>query len=305
MSPIGGTFVSNEIKAALEKLEMGISKSRTNSPIPPNSPPPAQRRSRARWSSLPVSLMKLATKKRASKSEDDNFLLPAHLERKETKEVVTLTEENLQRWEDEVGYVPKMYRLGYDLLKSPVDADMHVERATPVPIRTPPDAITLANAQGQMLTPPMSPPTSPPMSSGSPIAHYRPPPTPSMPAPTPGIRSSTTSTLIRAFPSVPGPRPEPALAVQKEALLTPNHLLITCALCGEVEHPSAFPAQPLSKDCLHAGRVCKDCVQHHVERCLDRKTSVRCPECGVGMGVEEVVKAVGQEMLRGMGRRGF
>ncbi|KAK7180753.1 hypothetical protein PSPO01_13195 [Paraphaeosphaeria sporulosa] len=345
MSPIGGTFVSNEIKAALEKLEMGISKSRTASPMPPSSPPPAKRASKPRWSSLPVSLMKLAHKRKSSKNEDDGLGLHIHLERKQSKEVVTLTEENLQRWEDEVGYVPKMYRLGYDLLKSPVELDMEVERCTPVPpvSKTPsprPDALALARAQGQMLTPPMSlsPPVSPPLqhvhqpsSNGSTIGALASPslltptytPTLSQASfapshnPSTAMRSSTTSVLLCRFPEPPAcyapaptsctshARPQPSLAQQKEALsLTPPpSQLLTCVTCGEVEHSSAFPAQPLSSQCLHAGRVCKECVQCFVERAVEMREGVRCPECGVRLGSEEVMRVVSVEVLRGIGRR--
>ena len=328
MSPIGGTLVSNEIKAALEKLEMGISKARVKpSSVPPTSPPPppaANRRSRPRWSSLPSSLMKLTAKKRTSKSEEDYLLLPGHFERKESKEVVTLTEENLQRWEDEVGYVPKMYRLGCDLLKSPPSPDMH-SRKTPSSRL---DAVATANAAGQMLTPPMSPPTSPPLSdrtvSASTICAMRSPslPTPSLTpklsprsfvaSPSIAIRSSTTSVLISRFPDVPSASTFPAsapppttasLAQQKEALSMKPNQLLTCVLCKEVEHPSAFPAQPLSAECLHASRVCKECVQHWVERCVEKGSSVKCPECGVGMGVEEVLGVVGKDMLRGIAHR--
>ncbi|KAF1969211.1 hypothetical protein BU23DRAFT_557891 [Bimuria novae-zelandiae CBS 107.79] len=321
ISPIGGTLVSNEIKAALEKLELGIHRSRCASPVPPPpAPATAQRRSKPRWSSLPVSLMKFATKKRASKSEEDGILIPRALERRETKEVGALTEENLQRWEDEVGYVPKMYRLGYDLLKSPVEADMLVERATPVPgskrgSSPCPDKVARANAQGQMLTPPMSPPMSPPMmqmgfsSNGSTAGVLSPPATetPTLSkrsttwAHSPGtaIRSSTTSALIRHFPDAPGhshyqqpPLPQSyhhhrqsSLAAQKEALslaASPGELL-SCTLCGETEHPSSFPAQPLSAACAHAPRVCKECVKGHVQRCWAEGVTVRCLECGVSV----------------------
>lgn len=383
MSPVGGTFISNEIKAALEKLEMGISKSRANSPMPTSPPPAPKRASKPRWSSLPVSLMKLAAKKRSSKTDEDG--LHIHLERKETKEVATLTEENLQRWEDEVGYVPKMYRLGYDLLKSPVELDMEVERCTPVPpmSKTPsprPDALALARAQGQMLTPPMSlsPPTSPPLprqqssiGSGSTMGAL---PSPSLvltpsPAPTPtlsqsgfaptpslAIRSSTTSTLLRRFPDPPPyyapvpPCPQEyqqqyqrqhqhshshsrtnssdhtrrrsqTLAQQKEVLshsptpvptssFTPtststntNTNLSSCALCAELEPRSSFPAQPLSANCTHPARVCRECVQSYVQGAVERGEKVRCLECGCSVGVEEVLGAVGGEFLRGVGRR--
>ncbi|KAJ4288009.1 hypothetical protein N0V90_012025 [Kalmusia sp. IMI 367209] len=277
MSPIGGTLISNEIKAALEKLEMG-SKSRAQSPMPTSPPLPANRRSKPRWSSLPVSLMKLAAKKRGSKSEEDHL----HLEKQPSKEIVTLTEENLQRWEDEVGYVPKMYRLGYDLLKSPAEVDMEVERATPVPpvSKTPSPAPLM---MGAMLTPPMSPPTSPPLaqqsSNGSTIgALCSPSLTPTLTqrscsaSPSLAIRSSTTSTLIRRFPTVPAPQAclpaQPTLAAQKEALSMKSNNLLTCVLCKEVEHPSAFPTQPLSAQCLHAARTCKECVQHWIESWL-------------------------------------
>ncbi|KAL1603479.1 hypothetical protein SLS60_005066 [Paraconiothyrium brasiliense] len=309
MSPIGGTFVSNEIKAALEKLELGISKSRTNSPMPTSPPPPAKRASKPRWSSLPVSLMKLAHKRKSSKDDD---ALHLHLERKDTKQVVTLTEENLQRWEDEVGYVPKMYRLGYDLLKSPASPDMHVERCTPVPrSKTPsprPDALALARAQAQMLTPPVSPPLHL-SSAGSTVAAYA---SPSLPTPTLSprsftptavpsfqtFRSSTTSTLLRAFPSPPAcyapPTPSctqhaPSLA-QKEALATPQ---LTCVLCGETEHPSAFPAQGLGAGCVHAGRVCRECVAGMIGEAVGRGEGVRCPECDVALGREEVRRVYG------------
>ncbi|KAL5425064.1 hypothetical protein PMIN07_011540 [Paraphaeosphaeria minitans] len=349
MSPIGGTFVSNEIKAALEKLEMGISKSRAASPMPPPSPPPpAKRASKPRWSSLPVSLMKLAHKRKSSKNEGDGLGLHI-LERKQSKEVVTLTEENLQRWEDEVGYVPKMYRLGYDLLKTPVELDMEVERCTPVPpiskTSSPRlDALALARAQGQMLTPPMSlsPPVSPllqharqPSSNRSTIGALASPsllsptytPTLSQASfapsqnPSAAMRSSTTSVLLRRFPEPPAchtpappsctsrtqprPQPQPSLAQQKEALSItppPSHLL-TCVTCGEVEHPSAFPAQPLSSQCLHAGRVCSECVQCFVEHAVEMREGVKCPECGVGLGSEEVMRVVSVEVLRGIGRR--
>lgn len=332
MSPIGGTFVSNEIKAALEKLEMGITKSRANSPMPSSPPPTTKRASKPRWSSLPVSLMKLAHKRKSSKNEDDG--LHIHLERKHSKEVVTLTEENLQRWEDEVGYVPKIYRMGYDLLKSPVELDMQVERCTPVPpiSKTPspgPDALALARAQGQMLTPPVSPPLRQLSSNGSTIGALASPSllspayTPTLsqasftPSPSLAMRSSTTSVLLRRFPEPPAcyappppsyalhsqPHVQPSLAQQKEALsFTPNQLF-TCVTCGEVEHPSAFPAQPLSAACLHAGRVCKECVQCFVERAVERKEGVKCPECGVGLQSEEVMRVVSVDVLRAIGRR--
>lgn len=305
MSPIGGTLVSNEIKAALEKLEMGISKARAKSPLsPPTSPPPppaapaANRRSRPRWSSLPNSLMKLTAKKRASREGEDYLLLPSQFDRKESKEVITLTEENLQRWEQEVGYVPKMYRTSH-LADPPSPAPSG--RTTPVPTRKiaspTSDPIATANAAGQMLTPPMSPPTSPPLSSPN-LTHR----SPSLPLPTPTshlfspLRSSTTSSLIRHFPAVPT-----SLVHQKEALTTPPQL-ITCVLCKESDHPSAFPAQPLSDECLHKGGVCKECVQGWVEACVVRGGRVGCPECGGGMGVEGVMGWVGREVLRGIGR---
>lgn len=84
--------------------------------------------------------------------------------------------------------------------------------------------------------------------------------------------------------------------------MKPNQLL-ACVVCKEVEHPSAFPAQPLSAECVHAPRVCKECVQHCVERSVASGCSVKCPECGVGMKVDEVLGVVGVDMLRGIAHR--
>ncbi|KAJ4345217.1 uncharacterized protein N0V89_011346 [Didymosphaeria variabile] len=219
MSPIGGTFVSNEIKAALEKLEMGIGRTRANSPMPSSPPPAPKRASKPRWSSLPVSLMRLAHKRKSSRNLEDGLGLVGGKE-KERKQVVTLTEENLQRWEDSVGYVPKMYnRHGYDHLTAPVELDVavpHVKTASPRP-----DAIALAAAQGQMLTPPLSvgvslsPPVSPPFWRGdrgcSPIAGLSSPsftPTHTQtPTPTPTLSSRRPPHLPK--PSA-APQPPPS-----------------------------------------------------------------------------------------------
>jgi hypothetical protein len=268
MSPIGGTFVSNEIKAALANLERGMVASRAASPMPSSPPPPQLKRaSKTRWSSLPVSLMKLAHKRKASKEEreGDGLGLRIRLDRKEAKQVLTLTEENLQRWEDAVGYVPKMYRAGHEGLHTPVEHDMGGAYYTPRQ-----DKLALARAQGQVLTPPLtlSPPISPRLVQRPLASPLSPSLTPTLshasfaPTHSVNIRSSTTSTLLRRFPEPPAatsvpPLPPPymrsqSLASQKETMAhvqTPAHVM-ACAGCGESEHPSTFE-----------GRLCRECLR--------------------------------------------
>jgi hypothetical protein len=232
---------------------------------------------KTRWSSLPISLLQFA--KRRSKAEDENNNGSSSKKSDGKKKAkIDLTEDNLQRWEDEVGYVPKIY-MGYDVLRSPVEMDMQVSRTqTPTPTPTPghpsraiaPGPPNLANLS--LHTPPSSPPQQQvPFSSASkpytgPVSR---PITPSLPT-----------------PPLDDPHHATTLAAQKESLSR----LIICTICRENEHPSTFPERRITSNCQHMTRTCKECLQQWVEMCVETRGWSRCtcPECGEGMGREDV-----------------
>jgi hypothetical protein len=266
-SPVGndGRNVFDGIVAARAQVEEQLKKVHTEEQLKNASARPKK----ARWSSLPASLMNFA--KRRSKTEDEN--LGGKKDGKK-KAKIDLTEDNLQRWEYEVGYVPKMYRLGYDILRSPVEVDMEVERGTSTPT---PDVWTkalpeLPQLQGlSLLTPPSSPPQD-----QQPFA----------------TSSKPTATPIPRFipPSLPTPpldqSNQPTLAEQKEYLSR----LVTCTICKESDHPSTFSSRRITSKCGHTTRTCKDCMQQWVQTCVETRGWDRCtcPECGETMSYADV-----------------
>lgn len=228
---------------------------------------------KARWSSLPISLVKFA--KRSSRSEDD------HSGKGKKKDRADLTEENLQRWEDEVGYVPKMYRLGYDILRSPVEVDMEVERGTPDPVNMkylPP----LPKLEGLSLTPPTSPPIPIKPSSSSSLAVRGAPTLPSISPVSPPSQSFST------------------LVAQKETAAGRPTSLFTCTICKEADHPSVFPPRRITATCTHATKTCKECIQLWIETCVDTRgwDRVTCPQCGQPMSYEDVRAFADEDLFK-------
>jgi len=271
-SPVAnhGRNVFDGIVAARAQVEEQLKRTQTEEQLKNSRARPKK----ARWSSLPISLLHFA--KRRSKTEEENLSGKKADGKKKSK--IDLTEDNLQRWEDEVGYVPKMYRLGYDILRSPVEMDMQVERATSTPIPTP-DLGTKNSAELprlenlSLLTPPSSPPQmqQPFASSSKAVAA----PTPKA-LPTPPLDGSN----------------EPTLAAQKECLSR----LITCTICRETEHPSTFPSRRITSKCIHTTRTCNECIQQWVETCVETRgwDHCTCPECGEVMNREDVGTFVGR-----------
>lgn len=260
-SPVAndGRDVFDGIVAARAQVEEHLKRAQTGE----QQKPVRRGHKKARWSSLPISLLQFA-KKRASKTEEENLGGKKAAGKKNEK--IDLTEDNLQRWEDEVGYVPKMYRLGYDILRSPIDMDMQVERATSTPtpsfaLRGPPELPKLETLS--LLTPP----SSPPQTHVSFAASSKPRASP-IPRPMP---------LSLPTPPLDGPN-EPTLAAQKEYLAS----LVICTICKEAEPPSTFPSRKITSKCKHKTQTCKECIRQWVETCVETRGWNRCtcPECG-------------------------
>ncbi|KAF1959287.1 hypothetical protein CC80DRAFT_490244 [Byssothecium circinans] len=283
-----------------------------------------QRPKKARWSSLPVSLIKMA--KRGSKGEDS---LSAHshgngsMEKKDKKGKkgkANLTTENLQKWEDEVGYAPKMYRLGYDLLKSPMEMDMEVERGTPslrrmIPaVNASPSMRTSTPTPTPLPTPNLhsltiTPPASPPLAQSSfrpqnPYQRQRPMHlyAHAHASPHSFTRRAPPSPLLTPPLTYPSPAHSPTtsiptLANQKEIAAesrSASTTLFTCFMCKEAEHPSTFPSRRITERCVHPTRTCLDCLRGWIvenvpeaqQGMVDvglRGARCRCPECGEPM----------------------
>jgi hypothetical protein len=268
-----GRNVFDGIVAARAQVEEQLKRTQTGEQLKNARARPKK----ARWSSLPISLLQFA--KRRSKTEDENLSGKKVDVKKKGK--IDLTEDNLQKWEDEVGYVPKMYRLGYDILRSPVELDMEVEQGTSTPVPTPDlgakgptELPKLGNLS--LLTPPSSPPQKQQLfaSSSKPLA---------IPIPQAIPPSLLTPPLDDSN--------EPTLAVQKECLSR----LVICTICREIEHPSTFPSRRITSKCTHMTRTCKECIQQWVETCVETRGWDRCtcPECGEMMSREDVGAFVG------------
>ena len=269
-SPVAnpGRNVFDGIFAARAQVEEQLKRTQTEEQLKHAQGRPKK----TRWSSLPTSLLHFA--KRRSKTEEENVGSKKSDGKKKGK--IDLTEDNLQRWEDEVGYVPKMYRLGYDILRSPVEIDMEVERGTSTPTPTPDhiakDATKLPNLKNlSILTPPSSPPQKQQPFASSSRAFATPSPRPYHSSlPTPPLDGSN----------------EPSLAVQKECLSR----LVICTICRETEHPSTFPSRQITSRCTHTTKTCKECIQQWVETCVETRgwDLCTCPECGEKMSREDV-----------------
>lgn len=270
VSPVGGLVVADEVKAARMRVEearvkmiLQASKEKVEEENKPKLK--THRPKKARWSSLPISLMKFG--KRSSRGEEENVKHKREVER------LTLTEENLQRWEDNVGYVPKMHRMGYDLLRSPVEVDMEVQQGTPAPSTM--QLPHLPKLHNLTLTPPASPPLAPPP------------------------RTSSLAVTAHAHPTLPSaagsskPRPhrQPTLAAQKEiAAGSSSSTHVRCAICKEAEHPSTFPARQITSKCKHPTQTCLECMKSWIETCVETRGWDRCtcPECGEYMAYNDV-----------------
>jgi hypothetical protein len=103
-------------------------------------------------------------------------------------------------------------------------------------------------------------------------------------------------------PSTPPSLPNSLLSSTSTAhpahVETPQHqsfgLTHTCLICHAKHSIFSFPTRPPSARCLHASDVCTECLRHlclaDVE--LGNWDTVACPQCGVVLEREEVVRAV-------------
>ncbi|KAF2253548.1 hypothetical protein BU26DRAFT_224954 [Trematosphaeria pertusa] len=262
-SPVAGPVVFDDKADAGEKVHVKGHKPR-----------------KCRWHSLPLSLIKFG--KRASKSEDD---IRNEKQGKKKGVKFDLTEENLQKWEDEVGYVPRSYRMGFDMLVSPIEVDMTVERGTPdLRMLQLPELQRFESLKVNLPTSPALPTDTQAQPDGTSLATV--PSTLSPPAPLAkqSAASVTPSTSIMQTPSsVEGPP-----------------MFLVCAVCHEPKPPSTFPIRHISLTCAHPPRTCQGCLQRWIEICIDTKgwDRVICPECGQPMSYDDIKTFATEERFR-------
>ncbi|KAF2468036.1 uncharacterized protein BDR25DRAFT_193969, partial [Lindgomyces ingoldianus] len=63
-----------------------------------------------------------------------------------------------------------------------------------------------------------------------------------------------------------------------------------CEVCKEILETSSFPTRKTTTRCQHGPHTCKDCMQKWISECVENKGWAKCvcPECGEGMGWEDV-----------------
>ncbi|KAF2636182.1 hypothetical protein P280DRAFT_553250 [Massarina eburnea CBS 473.64] len=321
-SPLKSPLVFDHVEEARAHAEEELKSTAEEGAIKPETDLESQQKKpkRTRWSSLPMSLIKFT--KRHSKPEErilveERISVPNHEHEEEKssepKSKVELTLENLQRWEDEVGCVPKIYRMSHNMLNSPEEIDMEVKRGMLNPRRT-----TLPNPPTRILTPTPTPnlqnltntpPASPPLAQSSfclqdPRQHHRPsylharasttpcpPHMPTLPQRAYPPSPLLTPDLSRTYPS---PLRSPALSLQtlaseKETAAESASTLLMCVMCKDVEHPSTFPTRRITDGCAHPTRACLDCLRVWiVETAKHDWDGARCPECGLSMREEDI-----------------
>ncbi|PVI08171.1 hypothetical protein DM02DRAFT_621707 [Periconia macrospinosa] len=298
------SFAFDDVKEARVHIEQQLKLAMDNHGKTKTSNEPEARPKRPRWASLPSSFVKL-TKRHSKPVEEtvsDHTTKQHQVISEKKKDKVDLTTENLQRWEHEVGHLPKMYRMSSNNLvsTSPVEIDITVNETQNMPnittttVQTP--YMPPPRLQDPTLTPPSSPSlTQPKLYHPQHHHHYRhssshlpsptlstfpkPPPSPLLTPPLSHAQVHTRRTSLLS------------LASQKEfASAEKANTLFTCSICKEAEHPSTFPLRKITKQCIHPTRTCLDCLRGWIEMCVreERWDGCTCPECGLSMSEDDI-----------------
>lgn len=293
--PPKSPFAFESVKEARNHIEQQLKSAMESHRKPKPKVDEEDRPKKTRWSSLPASLMKFT--KRHSKQQEA-LVVQDDIKPSKKGNKINLTTENLQRWEDEVGHMPKMYRMGgQNLVSSPVEVDMNVEESHRNSYLAP----SYRSSQGHRNSylAPNYPPSPKPQDQS-----FTPPASPSLAQirflqrhqqPYQQFEQQPSPSFARAIPSPlltppPDRRSLLSLASQKESAAESSNTLFTCIMCKEAEHPSTFPLRTITKACTHPTRTCLDCLRGWIDTCIQsgRWEGCTCPECGLSMSDEDV-----------------
>ncbi|KAI9151303.1 Maltose O-acetyltransferase [Paramyrothecium foliicola] len=82
------------------------------------------------------------------------------------------------------------------------------------------------------------------------------------------------------------------------AHLLPNKITSRCAVCDDAKDVFAFSLWPTTSGCTHKQATCRSCLNDSIAFDIENKGAnhVACPECGLGLGYDDVMRFADDEV---------